>query len=430
VIPRSSPPRRTPWARSCFGLILSVLCILCGGEFVSAQFQMPDVKQMSGIPRPVDDLPNGAISVRLIRGDLSNNIANHPIELHIGSNVLTEKTDESGRAQFSNLTAGATVKAIAVVDGERLESQEFPAPGKGGIRLMLVATDASKAPATTPDAPAVSGQVVIGSQSRIVIEPGDEAVQVFYLLDIANNARVPVNPPAPFVFDMPREATGSTIMEGSSPNASVTGTRVTVKGPFPPGHTFVQVACEMPGGSGLVSIAQKFPANLEQLAVVVKKVGDTSLISPQVKEQRDIPAEGETYIAGTGGAVVAGQPIELSLSGFPHHSTVPRTIALLLAALIVGAGGWAAGGPTDDAASRGTERKRLIARREKLFGDLVRLEHEHKNGRADERRYAPRREELIASLEQVYGALDSHDAGPGPADRAGLAVPLGGLGAP
>ena len=63
---------------------------------------MPDPKQMSGIPRPVDDLPNGAVSVRLIRGELSNNIADHPVELHVGSKVPTVKTDESGRAQFDD----------------------------------------------------------------------------------------------------------------------------------------------------------------------------------------------------------------------------------------------------------------------------------------------------------------------------------------
>ena len=51
------------------------------------------------------------------------------------------KTDEAGRAQFDNVPAGSSVKAVAIVDGERLESQEFQAPAQGGIRLLLVATD-------------------------------------------------------------------------------------------------------------------------------------------------------------------------------------------------------------------------------------------------------------------------------------------------
>src|SRR3954468_1002799 len=174
-------------------VVLSVLSVLCvQSAVIRAQqggFAMPDAKQMSGIPRPVDDLPNGSISVRLIRGQLSNNISGHPVSLEIGGKATTVKTDEAGRAQFDNVPGGTKVKASADVDGEHLESQEFAAPAQGGVRLMLVATDPAKA-----SAPATSGTVVIGPQSRIVLQPRDEAVDVFYLLDITNNAGVPVNP--------------------------------------------------------------------------------------------------------------------------------------------------------------------------------------------------------------------------------------------
>src|SRR5215212_12211132 len=135
---------RSSLAQSVFACLclLGVLCL--HSARVQAQpggFAMPDPKQMSGIPRPVDDLPKGAISVRLIRGSLSNNIAGHPVNLEIGGKVTTVNTDESGRAQFNDVPAGAKVKASADVDGEHLESQEFAAPPSGGVRLMLVATD-------------------------------------------------------------------------------------------------------------------------------------------------------------------------------------------------------------------------------------------------------------------------------------------------
>src|SRR5262245_39729068 len=106
-------PQRTRRTRRSVGWILCVLCVLRGGVFVGAQFQMPDVRQMSGIPRPVDDLPNGSISVRLVRGSLSNNIANHPVELRVGDRTLSGKTDDAGRAQFDKLTPGAPAKASA-----------------------------------------------------------------------------------------------------------------------------------------------------------------------------------------------------------------------------------------------------------------------------------------------------------------------------
>jgi hypothetical protein len=389
---------------------------------------MPDPKQMSGIPRPVDDLSNGAISVRLIRGSLSNNLTGHPVDLHVGSKVITVKTDENGRAEFKDFitgTGGAMVKATAEVDGEHLESQEFPAPTRGGIRLMLVATDTAKKNA--PAAPAAAGSVAIGSQSRFVLQPREEGVDVFYLLDISNTQSVPVNPPAPFAFDMPDGATGTTIMDGSSPQASVKGTRVTVAGPFAPGHTFVQVAASLPAEDGSIEIAQKLPANLEELAVIVKKVGGTTLKSPQLREQREMPAQGEMFIAGTGGAVEAGRPIQLTVDGVPHHSQAPRRVALLLAAIVVLAGAWYASRSPADATTQGAERKRLIARREKLLGELARLEQDRRSGRTDDRRSATRREELVSSLEQVYSALDTQEAGPDSTDHSGRPARLDGL---
>jgi len=96
---------------------LVVLTLLLSAAAASAQFQMPDPKQMSGIPRPVTDLPDHAVSVRLIRGDLSNNITGHPVELKIGGKTVTVKTDDAGRAEFKDLPAGTPVKASADVDG-------------------------------------------------------------------------------------------------------------------------------------------------------------------------------------------------------------------------------------------------------------------------------------------------------------------------
>jgi hypothetical protein len=381
---------------------------------------MPDPKQMAGIPRPVNDLPDGTVSVRLIRGQLSNNITNFPVELHVGTQVRTVKTDDAGRAEFGSLPAGQTVKAVAVVDGERLESQEFPAPASGGIRLMLVATDTSKGPAPEPSAPAIAGSIVIGSQSRVIIAPGEGVVAVYYLLDVLNNARVPVNPPETFTFEMPAGAVGTTLLEGTSPNASVAGRQVTVKGPFPPGPTLVQVAANVTVTAGSLELTQRFPAALEHLSVFVKQTGSLKLASPQLASQQDMPVSGETFIAGTGGAVAAGQPITLTLDGLPHHSPMPRWIALATAGAIVAIGLWAGLRPSSPSETSASERKRLTARREKLFGELVRLERDQRAGKIGEEKYATRREEIVSALERVYGALDSDEWGPGPAEGSGL----------
>jgi hypothetical protein len=372
---------------------------------------------MAGIPRPVDDLPNGSVSVRVIRGALTNNIPNQAVELHVGSDVLTIKTDAEGRAQFDKLTPGASLKAVAVVDGERLESQEFPAPAQGGIRLLLVATgdQASTAPAGPP---AATGQVVIAGQTRFILQPGEESVEVYYLLDILNNSAAPVNPPAPFVFDMPSGATGTGILRGSTLLASVNGLRVTVNGPFPPGSTHVQLGTAFTVTSGSFDLVQRFPAAMTDYAVIVKKVGETTMSSAQLAGQQVIPAQGETFIGAEGTPVAAEQPLTVSLTGMPHHSPAPRRTALTVALGIVLVGIWAATRKHDDPATRDSGRRRLLARREKLLADLVRLERDERG----DPRYRTRREEIVAALENIYSALDSDGVTPGPGNTAGVAA--------
>jgi hypothetical protein len=417
-------------SRRAFSIVCG-LSVLCAGELVTAQIQMPDPKQMSGIPRPVDDLPSGSISVRLIRGDLSNNITNYPVELHIGDKVQTVKTDDAGRAQFDHLNPGATLRAVAVVDGERLESQEFPMPSRGGVRLMLVATDKEKEAkaAAAARAPAATGDVVLGDPSRVIIEPGEDTVEIYYYLTITNPARTPVTPPSPFVFDMPSGASNGTVLDGSSPQARTDGSKVYVDGPFQPGDTTVQVAGSIPVTSGTLDISQKFPATLQQLAVIAKKVGDLKLSSPQLLRQEELPANGEIAILGEGGAIPAGQSFVLTLSGLPYHGKGPLASALSLAFAIALVGVWAATRSEDPTALK-SERQQLIARREKLFHELVRLEHDRRNNRGDRSRSAGRRDELMAALEQVYGQLDTDGVNPAETpDRPGLAQPLAPLGA-
>jgi hypothetical protein len=158
------------------------------------------------------------------------------------------------------------------------------------------------------------------------------------------------------------------------------------------------------------------------LAIAAQKVGNLTISSKQVTRMQEMPSDdGQTYIAAVGGAIKAGEPILLTLTGLPYHSRVPRWTALTLVIAIAVIGVWGATRPIDAGAAQ-SERKRLVARREKLLQELVRLESDHRRGRVDAARFQPRREELLLALEQVYGALDTDDTGPEPADQRGLAA--------
>ncbi|MEQ1868414.1 MAG: hypothetical protein ABL961_00125 [Vicinamibacterales bacterium] len=409
VLPRHDPRHHTTGARRLNRrrrLLFACLCITLSLPLVGVA-QMPDPKQMSGIPRPVTDLPNGSVSVRLIRGALTNNIADHQVELHVDGKVQTVKTDANGRAQFDGLPAGASLKAVAVVDGERLESEEFPAPGQGAIRLMLVATDtttAGRAAAAAAAEPAVPGAVVLAGSSRIVIEPGEETLSVFYILDIVNNASGPVMPPVPFQFDMPAAMLNVGVLPGSSPLASNKGHHVTVSGPFPPGRTSVEVGGSLPVTSGSLSLTQSFPADFEQPVFIAKKERALAVSSPQFVRQQETDVQGTPVIIGAANPIAAGTPITLNISGLLYQSSTPRFVALGLA-LAIAVAGMLASLRRVDVSAQSAAAQKLAGRREKLMQELTRLEQDHRRGTVEESRFAARREELMSALERVYAAL-------------------------
>jgi len=290
-------------------------------------------------------------------------------------------------------------------------------PASGGVRLALIVVDPSAA--STPGAPAVPpspaaavqpGDVVLGEDSRFVFVMGVDGLSVFYVLQIINAAVAPVQPMKAVVFELPEFARGAGLLDGSSPQAKVSGRRVEISGPFQPGSTIVQVAYSVPFGKANVTIEQPLPIPLRHLAVVSEKVGDLQLSSPQMPEQQTMPANGKTYIAGRGPAVEAGKVLTFAFSGLPHHSTWPRDSALLLAFLILAGGAWSTVRVGSKRTAQPGQRRELEVRRDQLFEDLTALEAAHREGTADPALYPVRRRELVAALEQVYAALDDEVA--------------------
>jgi len=368
---------------------------------------MPDAKAMSGIPRPEGSLATGSVSVRLVRGEISNLITGHPVEFIVNGKSTTVKTDGSGHALMAGLAAGSSVHVVATVDGERLDSQDFDVPPEGGLVLMLVATD--KTAAEQMARAAVAGTVAIGGQSRVITQFEDEVLQVYYLFDIINAAQAPVKT-APLVFDLPRAAQNATVLEGSAPNAVAKGPKVIVTGPFAPGVTSVQIAYSLPPASR-VSIRQTLPVAIGQVVVMVERVGAMVVASPQLTTIREGNEGGKAFVLGTGPALPAGDVLALDITGLPHQPTWPRNIALALGALAVAAGAWGAA-RTGGRSAATAARQQLEKRREQVFADLLRLGDRQKAGKEHAGGSEERRRELMAELERIYGELDTGATGP------------------
>lgn len=380
---------------------------LCAISLLSsiAAGQMPDARQMSGIPMPTSETPAGTVSVRLVRGELTNNIVGHTVELHGGARTETAKTDENGRAVFSGLQPGATVHAVAEVDGQRVESQTFNMPPDAGVRLVLVAGASSAPAASSMTAAAAPGEVVFAGDSRIQIEFDDDTLEVFYLFDLVNPSSSPVMPKAELVFELPEGAQQAAALEGSSAQGTVRGRAVSITGPIAPGSTPIRFAFSLPPAGADRMITQRLPAAWAQVQVIMTRAGAARMTSAQFTGTNEMAGEAQGFILGTGGRLAAGEDLVLTLSGLPSRSHWGRYVSLGLAALILLAGvsgALSARKASGDASRRAS----LVERRDRLMADLVKVEEQRRGGLIDERRYAARHADIVGQLERVYGELD------------------------
>lgn len=377
---------------------------------------MPQASQVNGVPLNTPELPTGTVTVRLFRERIGNVIANHPVTLDGPGGSRAATTDAEGRAEFSGLTPGQAVRVHAEVDGEALQSQEFPVAAQGGTRVALIAGIAaaaareSAAAAEAAKQPARPGVVVLGNQSRVILEFQDDNLTVFYVLDIVNAARTPIDTGKPLVFDLPADARNPTVLDGSSPLGSIRNGKLVVNGPFPPGSTALQLAYQLPWQGTSVDLRQTFPVAMDDVFVAVEKVGALTLSSPQVAQQQEGQASGQTFIMGVGPRLDAGQPLTVTLAGLPNRSNRMGQAAVAVAGLILAIGAWAAfrAKPVREA-----REESLATRREALFAELVKLERGHDRRELDPEDYGARRQALLLEIEQVMYEMERRTAAGG-----------------
>ena len=121
--------------RGALSLVLWALCL----GIADAQIAMPDPALINGRAIPAAELPQGTVTVRVVREAIGNNVAGQAVRLTVNGSPRHAVTDDQGRAEFPNLPAGAEVRAEATVTGEALVSETFKVPASGGLRVILVA---------------------------------------------------------------------------------------------------------------------------------------------------------------------------------------------------------------------------------------------------------------------------------------------------
>ncbi len=367
----------------------------------------PDPRQMSGMPLPDQGLPDGTISVRVIRGSLSNNVLGHPVDLRQGDIVETALTDAEGRATFLTLNPGQRVQASTELDGETIESQFFAVPGRGGIRVMLVGVDPEN-----PPLPAKRGQVSFGGESFIQIELVEESVEVYYVFEVLNIEDSPVETETIVAFDLPSGSQGVTVLPGSSPRTVTDGPRIELAGPFDPGVTPLRIAFILPYSGDSLSLSQIFPVDMESMLFSIEDWPQLDFTSSQIERRMEVPSEvpgGVDYVIGVGPRLLAGREFSVELVGLPHRSTIGRSVALIAAFFILGVGVWLSLVGPHGVPEAEDRRQVLLARRTHLFSELVKIEKQYQNSKIGSTKYSTRRSELFSSIEKIYRVLDQDE---------------------
>ena len=392
-------------------VVVLIACVLFAPP-AFAQIAMPDASQMSGTPLPAPELPNSVVTVRVVRERMGNNISGQTVTLSGAGIKKTGVSDEQGRVTFTDFAAGTPVTAEVTVDGETITSQTFPVPVRGGVRVALVAgiaraqaAEKAAAEAGAKEAPR-KGIVEFGGDSRVILEYQSDTLSVFYILEIVNNARTPIDVGGPLLMDLPPGASGGSKLDGSSAQVAVNGEHVVITGPFAPGKTPVQIGYSLPGAGQSYVLQQKWPAAMEQVLVAVQKIGAMQVSSPQLKDTRDMNTDGQSFIMGQGGRLNAGDTLVLNLSGLPARSPRTRYAVFGVGLVILLIGLWF--GIAPPAAEKAASAK-LQARRAKLLADLVALERKGLGKPLSPPDHS-KRERLIEELERVMSALDQGQA--------------------
>ena len=402
--------------RRALSLVPWALALVLGAPGIAgAQLNMPDPSVIHGKAIPAPELPTGTVTVRVVRETIGSNLPGQTVRVTTGSASRTDSTDEQGRAEFPNLVSGVEGRAEVTVDGETLVSDPFTVPGAGGLRVILVAglkqaaERRKKEEESEAAAPPVKGSVVLAGASRVLMEFRDDRLQVFYMLDIVNNARNRVDIGGPLIIQLPSGAGGAATMDGSTPAATVNGDVVTVQGPFAAGSTMVNVGFVLAYDRPDATIEQKWPVPVEQVTVAIERVGSVGMTSPQFSGSRDVSAnDGTPYLLANGPPLPANGTLTLQLSNLPVHSRTPVYVGLGLAFAVVVFGAWLAFGARR---KDGDLHRRLVQRRDTLLGELARLEERRRHETLDAKSSA-RRQRVLGELEQIYGELDGAQLGP------------------
>ena len=132
----------------------------------------------AGMPLNDGSLPPGMLTVRVVRGAFTEDLAGRAVTVDVGGGKQeTARTGPDGRAQFAHLPVGAQVRVSTIVADRQIVSDTFALPAESGVRVLLVADDGMDGAATAQIATPPQGTGTRHGRSTGVL-----AIRIFFTL--------------------------------------------------------------------------------------------------------------------------------------------------------------------------------------------------------------------------------------------------------
>ena len=328
------------------------------------------------------------------------------------------KSDAAGQARFTGLPVGEKTGYAVVIDwkGLRLNTVPFGMPESGGARAEI------RALARTADPAAIT----IGAGGRIVVQLRDDNLQILEFLPLENTSDKMFDPgPGAFEIPLPSGFVGAQAQDNERKVDVRQNHGVAVHGPIVPRRSQliasdserkaneVVFGFVLPYHGDTHDFSQPAPNGIGALTLITdQKATGLTVSGPGVGPREERVLGGHKYWVMSLPAVPAGGAVKFTLTGLPSTDASGRwfagavSLALVFGACVFGrrpgAGGKRGGGPTV-----AEERKRLIAKRETLFVELVALERAARV--TDKPVPVDQRRQLVTRLEEVYQDIAALD---------------------
>lgn len=357
------------------------------------------------------------------------------------------QTDESGRALFERLPAGAQLVARARVQGRTFESAAFAAPAAAGQRvrvevdwregkaLMARFTGVPGGPdkvyyARAADQPrpylslpfqltsalGVSTNIIVARPIWFTMHGGAsvEDDKLFFQIQISiYNASVsPYDPGMEGLrIPLPRGFSGASVEDEVTARVKVDEDRGLVwRGILPPGERTFVAGFSLDSADGAAHFDMPMPYGMFSGQLVFEKTPGVTIDGPpDVRVQTGQTDDGRPLVVYQNLLLDPGDRLRFDFAGLPQHPAWQGWVRWAISALVLGLLGWGVWGVARRGRRGGGRRSQLEAEREDLLQAVVELEADLRRARVSDTVYQQRRAELMRQLEAVYAELAAEE---------------------